>query len=97
MGGGQFWTPITPNRGSIFHADQHLDYHIEFDHAFYSVPHALIGRRVRARLTHKTVEIFHNTNVSPAMSESAGEEATSPFRRTCPRTTGIMPTGRRKD
>ena len=23
MGGGQFWTPITPNRGSIFHADQH--------------------------------------------------------------------------
>ena len=23
-GGGQFWTPITPNRGSIFHADQQL-------------------------------------------------------------------------
>ena len=22
--GGQFWTPITPDRGSIFHADQHL-------------------------------------------------------------------------
>ena len=21
--GGQFWTPITPNRGSIFHAEQH--------------------------------------------------------------------------
>ena len=21
--GGQFWTPITPDRGSIFHADQH--------------------------------------------------------------------------
>ena len=40
----------------------HLDYHIEVDHAFYSVPHALIGRRVRARLTHKTVEIFHKHN-----------------------------------
>ena len=23
-GGGQFWTPITPDRGSIFHADQHI-------------------------------------------------------------------------
>ena len=23
--GGQFWTPITPNRGSIFHAEQHRD------------------------------------------------------------------------
>ena len=40
----------------------HLDYHIEVDHAFYSVPHALIGRRVRARLTHRTVEIFHKHN-----------------------------------
>ena len=24
--GGQFWTPITPDRGSIFHADQHWRY-----------------------------------------------------------------------
>ena len=41
-------------------AKTHPDYHIEVDHAFYSVPHALIGRRVRVRLTHKTVEIFYN-------------------------------------
>jgi transposase len=41
-------------------AKVHPDYHIEVDRTFYSVPHSLIGRRVRVRLTHRVVEIFHD-------------------------------------
>lgn len=41
-------------------AKVHPDYHVEVDKTFYSVPHRLIGRRVDVRLTHKTVEIFHD-------------------------------------
>lgn len=36
-----------------------LDYHIEVDHHFYSVPHTLVGRQVEARSTATTVEILH--------------------------------------
>ena len=36
-----------------------IDYHIEIDHHYYSVPHALRGEKVEARLTATTVEIFH--------------------------------------
>ncbi len=36
-----------------------IDYHIEVDRHFYSVPHRLIGERVEARLTSSVVEIYH--------------------------------------
>ncbi|ESZ53432.1 transposase IS408 [Mesorhizobium sp. L103C131B0] len=41
-------------------AKVHPDYHVEIDRTFYSVPHALIGRRVDVRLTHRVVELFHD-------------------------------------
>jgi len=41
-------------------AKVHPDYHVEVDRTFYSVPHALIGRHVDVRLTHRVVEIFHD-------------------------------------
>ena len=37
----------------------HLDYHIQVDGAFYSVPYALIGKTVEVRLTARGIEIFH--------------------------------------
>lgn len=37
----------------------HLDYHVEFDHHYYSVPHTLVGQEVDLRVTEQTVEIFH--------------------------------------
>jgi transposase len=40
-------------------AKVHLDYHVEIERAYYSVPYALIGKTVEARLTANTVEIFH--------------------------------------
>ena len=35
-----------------------IDYHVEIDHSFYSVPHALVRQRVEARLTAATVELL---------------------------------------
>lgn len=37
-------------------AKVHLDYHVEVDKTFYSVPHRLIGRRVDVRLTYRAVK-----------------------------------------
>ena len=36
-----------------------LDYHVEVDGFFYSVPHALIREQVDARATARTIEVFH--------------------------------------
>lgn len=36
-----------------------IDYHIEIDKRFYSVPHALVGYRLEARITANTVEVLH--------------------------------------
>lgn len=37
----------------------HIDYHIEFDLHYYSVPHALVGKQLEARATATIVELFH--------------------------------------
>ena len=37
----------------------HIDYHVEYDKHYYSVPHTLMGQEVDVRATEKTVEIFH--------------------------------------
>jgi transposase len=36
-----------------------LDYHVEIDQHYYSVPHRLIRERIEARITDTTIEIFH--------------------------------------
>jgi transposase len=37
-----------------------IDYHVEGDHNFYSVPYQLVHARVEARVTQTTVEVFFN-------------------------------------
>jgi len=37
-----------------------IDYHVEVDEHYYSVPHTLVGRQVEARYTKNTVEIVFN-------------------------------------
>ena len=37
----------------------HIDYHVEVDRHYYSVPHALVRRQLDVRLTARTVECFH--------------------------------------
>jgi transposase len=40
-------------------AKVNIDYHIQFDDSFYSVPHTLTGKTVEVRATPSTLEIFH--------------------------------------
>jgi len=40
-------------------AKVHIDYHVEFEKHYYSVPHELIKEKVWIRATRHTVEIFH--------------------------------------
>jgi len=40
-------------------AKVHIDYHVEFEKHYYSVPHELINEKVWIRATRDTVEIFH--------------------------------------
>ena len=44
-------------------AKVHLDYHVEVERAYYSVPYALIGKTVEARLTANAIEIFHRQSL----------------------------------
>ncbi len=55
-----------------------IDYHIEVDHHFYSVPSALVRREVEVRLTASTVEVFHNGKrvASPLRSPKHGSHTT---------------------
>jgi transposase len=46
--------------GSWQKARVNIDYHVEIDHHYYSVPYTLTGQRVEARCTGTTVEIFQN-------------------------------------
>lgn len=41
-------------------AKVHIDYHIEVDNCYYSVPHALLGEEVEVFLTCSTVEVSHS-------------------------------------
>src|SRR5258708_12304592 len=37
-----------------------IDYHVEVDHNYYSVPYTLVHQHVEARFTSTTVEVFVN-------------------------------------
>jgi len=57
-----------------------LDYHIEFDRHYYSVPHALVGQEVELRVTRTTLEVlYHHRRVaSHARSAVRGGYTTVP-------------------
>lgn len=61
----------------------HPDYHIEVDHAYYSVPFKLIRERVDVRLTDTAVEIFHRGQLVAAHPKAhrRGEFVTLPAHR----------------
>ncbi|MHB8742703.1 MAG: IS21 family transposase [Sulfuricaulis sp.] len=47
-------------------AKVNLDYHVQIERAFYSVPYQLIGKTVDVRLTARGVEIFHRQRLVAA-------------------------------
>src|SRR3954451_3920367 len=44
-----YWKPVRAN----------IDYHVEIERHYYSVPYQLVGEQLDARYTANTVEIFH--------------------------------------
>ena len=54
--------PLPAQRYELAHfktVTVHIDYHIEVDKHRYSVPHALVGQILEARITARSVEILH--------------------------------------
>jgi transposase len=52
--------PATPYEFAQWkQAKVHIDYHVEVEGHYYSVPHALVGRKLDVRHTANTVEMFH--------------------------------------
>ena len=60
-------------------AKANIDYHVEFDHSFYSVPYRLTQQPVEVRATASTVEIFHRGErvASHQRSRRAGTAVTT--------------------
>lgn len=58
----------------------HIDYHIEVDGHYYSVPYALIRHELDVRLTATTVEAFHRANrvAAHVRSSARGRHTTIP-------------------
>ena len=57
-----------------------IDYHVEFDHHYYSVPHALLHQELEVRATAMVVEIFGGSGrvTSHARSYERGRHTTQP-------------------
>ncbi len=61
-------------------AKVNIDYHVEFDRHYYSVPHALVHAEVELRTTVSTVEVFRKGKrvASHARSPAKGRHTTVP-------------------
>jgi len=58
----------------------HIDYHVELDGHYYSVPYALVKQQLDARLSERTVEVFHQGQrvASHVRSPLKGRHTTTP-------------------
>ena len=81
--------PIPYEYAEWKHCRMNLDYHIEIDKHFYSVPFRLLCEEVEARITAKTVEIFHRGKLVAAHLRSP-----RPYRPT--RLSDHMPSSHRR-
>jgi transposase len=55
-----------------------LDYHVEIDKHYYSVPHPLLREKVWARITARTIEVFHHgKRVAAHVRSSANRKHTT--------------------
>ena len=71
--------PIEPYEFAIWKkAKVHIDYHVEFEKHYYSVPHELISEKVWIRATRYIVEIFykHRRVASHPRSRARGRHTT---------------------
>jgi transposase len=63
-----YWKPVRAN----------IDYHVEVERHYYSVPYQLVGEQLEARYTANTVEIFHRgTRVASHARSYVAHKATT--------------------
>jgi transposase len=72
-----------------------IDYHVEVEGHYYSVPYALVKQQLEVRVSARVVELFHKGTRVASHVRSPSQGATARSRRTCPPPTGIMWNGRR--
>jgi transposase len=60
-----------------------LDYHVDIDGHYCSVPHRLLREQIEARITASTVELFHKGERVAATCAAAPAAATPPCLSTC--------------
>ena len=71
-----------------------IDYHVEVEAHFYSVPYRFARSEVEVRLTPRTVEIFPEGRArSPRICAPAAITGTPPCPSTCRRAIGVTPIG----
>lgn len=61
-----------------------LDYHVDVGRHYYSVPHQLLRQKLWARITARTVEIFHNGQRVAAHARTSGNRQHSTCREHMP-------------
>jgi len=61
-----------------------LDYHIEVERHYYSVPHTLLREKVWARITARTIEVFHRGNRVAAHMRSSSDRRHTTVREHMP-------------
>lgn len=72
--------PLPPNRYVVAEwkkARANIDYHVQYEDRFYSVPHTLVSREVEVRATAMTVEILHDTRRVASHLRSYGRKGTA--------------------
>src|SRR5262249_42026077 len=71
-----------------------VDYHVEIERHYYSVPYTLVRQELWARYTASTVEVFHRGKRVAVHRRGPPNRGHPPCPSTCPRAIGAMPTGR---
>ena len=71
-----------------------VNYHVDIDAHYYSVPYRFARAEVEARLTARGVEIFHKGERIAVHLRGSGTGSTPPFPSACPPAIGDTPAGR---
>jgi transposase len=76
-------------------AKVNIDYHIEVERHWYSVPHQLVGQHLDIRVTAGVVEVLHKGRRVASHRRSAQRGRFTTLPETCPRPTAATPPGPR--
>lgn len=80
--------PLPPNRYEMAEwkgCRVNIDYHVEVQHNYYSVPYQLLGERVEARATASTVEVFFKSRRITSHPRLSGRARHSTLKEHMPR------------